>query len=361
MSSAANILIHASQFPENVRRDLLDSLRTRVVNHKFHYDNVKQTQKWLALHRAYSPSRRDADCRTIYEKSFKAAVTQIKAKRVHVIGLGCGGGQKDTRLLRLLKAHGKGIFYTPCDVSAAMVLTARRTALAVAPERNCFPLVCDLATADDLPEVFDQIIWEGRRVGDPNISGTAARRPSPKGTRLLTFFGMIPNFEPPIILPRLAELVRPKDFLLFSANLAPGNDYTTGMKKILPQYDNPFTRDWLLVFLLDLGVERGDGRLRFKIEETPVNGLKRIVAGFHFTRARRIEVDGEWFNFRAGESIRLFFSYRYTPERVRAILNRYGLDVCNQWTTRSKEEGVFLCCKPANKPGGLCRGICKRS
>ena len=153
MSSAAKVLIHASQFPENVRRDLLESLRTRRVNHKFHYDSVKQTQKWLALHQAYSPTRNDADCRAIYEKGFAAAAAQIKSRRVHVIGLGCGGGQKDTRLLKLLKARGKEVFYTPCDVSTAMVLTARQTALAVVPEENCFPLVCDLATADDLPNI----------------------------------------------------------------------------------------------------------------------------------------------------------------------------------------------------------------
>jgi hypothetical protein len=71
--------------------------------------------------------------------------------------------------------------------------------------------------------------------------------------------------------------------------------------------------------------------------------LKRIVAGFHFTRARRIEVDGERYDFRTGETIRLFFSYRYTPEHVRKVLARFGLEVCNQWITSSEEEGVFLC------------------
>jgi hypothetical protein len=61
MSAVANVTIHSSQFPENVRRDLLESLRTRRVNHKFHFDSVKQTQKWLALHQQFSPSRNDAD------------------------------------------------------------------------------------------------------------------------------------------------------------------------------------------------------------------------------------------------------------------------------------------------------------
>jgi uncharacterized SAM-dependent methyltransferase len=324
MSSAVNVRIHASQFPEKVRRDLLASLRLRRVNHKFHYDSVKQTQKWLALHQAYSPTRNDVDCRAIYDRAFKAAAEEIKSKAVHVIGLGCGGGQKDTRLLRLLKKAGREIFYTPCDVSTAMVLTARRTALAVLPEKNCFPLVCDLATATDLPVVLDSRLTH-------HVS------------RITTFFGMIPNFEPQIILPKLVSLVRSKDLLLFSANLAPGNNYTTGVKKVLPQYDNPLTRDWLMTFLLDLGAEHNDGQLRFKIEDDRTNGLKRIVAGFHFTRSRRIEVDGETFNFHAGESIRLFFSYRYTPEYVRKVLARYGLEVRDRWITKSEEEGVFLC------------------
>jgi hypothetical protein len=156
---------------------------------------------------------------------------------------------------------------------------------------------------------------------------------------------MIPNFEPQIILPKLASLVRPKDLLLFSANLAPGKNYAAGVKKVLPQYDNALTRNWLMTFLLDLGVERNDGQLRFKIEDDRTNGLKRIVAGFHFTRSRRIEVDNETFDFRAGETIRLFFSYRYTPERVRKALACHSLEVCEQWITKSEEEGVFLCRK----------------
>jgi uncharacterized SAM-dependent methyltransferase len=321
MSTTASITIHESQFPENVRRDLLASFRTRRVNHKFHYDSVKQAQKWLALHKIYSPSRNDADCRAIYEKSFAAAAEKINAKQVHVIGLGCGGGQKDTRLLELLKSRGREIFYTPGDVSAAMVLVARKTALPVLPEQNCFPFVCDLATADDLRKVL------------------VTRHPS-----LVTFFGMIPNFEPQEILPKLASLVRPKDLLLFSANLAPGANYAAGVEKILPQYDNSLMRDWLMTFLFDLGVGKTDGELRFAIEDGGFD-LRRVVARFCFSRTWQIEVDGENFKFRRGDSIQLFFSYRYTPEKVCKILAKFGLEIYGQWIARSGEEGVFLCHK----------------
>ena len=323
MKSTANVAIHPGQFPENVRHDLLASLRSRQVNHKFHYDSVKQTRKWLALHEAHSPARYDRDCLATYERAFIAASSQLKSKRFHVIGLGCGGGQKDVRLLKLLKARGKTVSYAPCDVGVAMTLVARTAALKVLPEENCFPFVCDLAKADDLPAIFDS-------------------RFAVHDSRLITFFGMIPNFEPQAILPKLASLVRPKDYLLFSANLAPGKNYTEGVKKILPQYDNPATRDWLITFLLDLGVERGDGVLRFTIEPGGL-GLLRIVARFHFTRPRQLQIEDRKIMFAAGTSIRLFFSYRYTPALVRTRLARNGLEILDQWITQSGEEGVFLC------------------
>ena len=324
MSSVANVTIHASQFPENVRRDLIVSLRERRVQHKFHYDSVKQTQKWLALHQLYSPSRNDSDCAATYYRGFAAAAARANSAPVHVIGLGCGGGQKDACLLKLLQAGGREVFYTPCDVSSAMVLVARQTALSVLPEQNCFPLVCDLATMDDLPAILNS-------------------HPASGIPRLITFFGMIPNFEPESILPKLAAVVRPQDDLLFSANLAPGADYPSGVRRVLPQYDNPPTHDWLMTFLLDLGVERSDGELRFAIESDPAGGdLKRIQAVFNFTRARRIQIESEAFTFGPGDTVRLFFSYRYTPALVCRLLMRHGLQVGGQWITRSEEEGVFL-------------------
>ena len=243
---------------------------------------------------------------------------------MHLVGLGCGGGQKDTRLLKLLQDSGKKAFYTPSDVSTAMVLVARQTATAVIAPEDCSPLVCDLASADDLPAVL-------------------AALPVSDAARLITFFGMIPNFEPQVILPRLAGLLRPADHLLFSANLAPGADYAAGVERILPLYDNALTRDWLMTFLLDLGVEASDGALRFAIEDDPAgSGLKCVTACFQFARLRKIQVDGQCFQFPAGESIRLFFSWRHTPALVRSLLGEHGLSVLDQWITKSGEEGVFL-------------------
>ena len=321
---AATVVIHPSQFPQQLHRELVTSLRRGKLHPKFLYDSVRQTQKWLALHAACSPARLDPDVTRIYRRGFEAAATALKTRRVHVVGLGCGGGTKDTRLLRLLRRRAIQPAYTPCDVSSAMVLTARKAALAVVPDERCFPLVCDLARADDLPESFSL--------------QTAESFP-----RLFTFFGMIPNFEPHVILPKLARLVRGQDLLLFSANLAPGPDYERGVRKILPQYDNPWTRDWLLSFLVALGVDSRDGQLRFCVEVDAGSGLRRVVARFHFRRSREIEIGTDRICFRPGRPLQLFFSYRHTPAGITRLLRRHGLEVREQWIASSEEEGIFLC------------------
>jgi len=324
MSDVAVVAIHRSQFPESVREDLLESLRSRKINHKFHYDSIKQTQKWLALHQVYSPSRTDPDCERIYDEAFAAATGQITADRVHVVGLGCGGGQKDSRLLTLLQKSGRETFYSPVDVSTAMVLTARAQATKVIPQDNCFPIVCDLAKTTDPRELF-------------------ASRDSISAVRVITFFGMLPNFEQEMILAKLNSFLSPRDILLVSGNLAPGPDYAAGVRKILPLYDNPLTRDWLMTFLLDLGVESTDGDLRFSIEDnSDGSGLQRIVATFHFQRSKQLQVDAEKFKFHPGDSIRLFFSYRHTPALLKTLLAKYDFRVASGWTTKSQEEGVFL-------------------
>ena len=97
-----------------------------------------------------------------------------------------------------------------------------------------------------------------------------------------------------------------------------------------------------MTFLLDLGVERRDGKLQFEIEDGRF-GSKRVVARFHFHRPRRMEIESQVFRFANGDTIQLFFSYRYTPDRVRNLLARYRLGVRDQWIAKSGEEGVFLC------------------
>src|SRR5438445_11420796 len=128
MPDPIELIVHPSQFPAAVQEELLRSLRARAINHKFHYDTYKQTSKWLALHHAFSPARTDPDCARIYDCAFLAAASECSSQSLHLIGLGCRGGQKDGVLLVLLYHSERALGYTPIDVSPAMTLVAASTA-----------------------------------------------------------------------------------------------------------------------------------------------------------------------------------------------------------------------------------------
>ncbi len=323
------IRIDESQHPGQVMADLKNCFRHRAVNHKFHYDSVKQTQRWLALHQAYSPSRTDADCARTYELAFGEAAQRIPPGPVLLTGLGCGGGQKDRRLVQELQTSGHQADYLATDVSTAMVLCGCQEVAKAQPAALLTPVVLDLARVPSLADVLEEA-----------AQGPAGSNRKP---RLLSFFGMIPNFEPEEILPKLSEAVRAGDWLLFSANLAPGEDYRAGVERITPLYDNELTREWLIQFLLDAGVERSDGEIHFAIEPDEAGlGLLRVTAWFRFARHRAIEIDGERFAFNQSDRIRLFYSYRHTPVLVEGLLHTHGLHVQDSWITGSGEEGVFL-------------------
>jgi uncharacterized SAM-dependent methyltransferase len=331
----AGVAIHPSQFPQAVQREMARCLRERCVNPKFHYLTYKQAERWLALHEAHSPARTDAGCAGIYDTAFAAAAEftgkDFQGRAVELVALGCGGGQKDSRLVQWMPKTSPALAAISCilcDVSVALVLTASDAVRSVAPGVSCHPLVCDLAEANDLQSILAE-------------AGNGNSGQQPAG-RIVTFFGMVPNFEPETILPRLATALREGDVLLMSANLAPGADYDAGMRVILPGYDNALTRAWLMVFLTDLGVEPADGDMRFGIEAGQ-SGLKRVVADFVFSRALSLSYCGETFRFALGESIRLFYSYRYTPDRLGALLEPLDINILDQWIAPSGEEGVFLC------------------
>jgi len=334
----ATVTVDSSQFPDAVRAALLDSLRNRKVNHKFLYDSYKQTQKWLELHDAFSPARTDTRTEAAYEQAFDEVSRDCHASQVRVIGLGCGGGQKDRQLLLQLAAANRRLSYTALDVSPAMVLVARKTVMAILPETQISMAVCDLASAQNLLQTLQ-------------AAGVSAEAPE---FRLFTFFGMMPNFEPLEILPRLATLVGGADGLLLSANLAPGPNYSLGVQKILPQYDNSLTREWLWLFLSDLGFEAGDGMFEFGIEPDDSQlGLLRVVGWFRLRENRVIRIGSESFAFNRGDAIRLFFSYRHTPEILEALLKPFGLRIAKGWISPSGEEGVFSIARSAPSAQGI--------
>lgn len=321
------VYVHPSQFPQKVYQDYIHSFISKEINHKFHYDSVKQSQKWLKIHESYSPARNTDDGMGCYQRCFQYTKDRIATNLdVDLIGLGCGGGEKDKSLLMELTGSYRNLIYYPVDVSLHLSLISAQKIKEHSSEVEVMPIVCDLLFADDL------------------VSGIQSEQG--ERSKIITFFGMIPNFLPHQILPILAKFIDHEDMLLMSANLSPGEDYLAGIDQVLSQYDNDLTRDWLMTILLDIGISQNDGEIRFSIKDDLIDpGLKRINAIFEVYREIRLKIDDQPVLWQPGDQVQLFFSYRYTSPKLETVLRQYQLNLVEYWEGADQEEGVYLITK----------------
>ena len=318
------LTIHESQYPGRVRDQLCHGLRTRVLPGKFLYDSPAQAQRWLAYHQAYSPSRTEATLVALYQQAFRTALHRLTAVPLHYVSLGCGGGTKDWLFLQQATARHTSLCFTPMDISPALVVETILKIQSAFPAVPSFPLVVDLEAAPDLAPMLAQ----------PETAGTH---------RLLTCFGMLPNFAYQTFLPYVRRLMRPGDLLLLSANLSP-LPYPDAVAHILPQYNNPFARAWFTGLLDSIGFATADYALHIDAHPLHADGhIWQIRAAAQLLQQVQVQVYDEVFSFTAGEWLRLFFSNRFTPHILPQILGEAGLTVVETFLFDSQEEGIYLC------------------
>jgi hypothetical protein len=304
------VWIHSSQFPEALARAREHSLKAAVIDHRFHYLSARQSELWLALHQKYAPAPNDSQISSPYRDIAAKVLAELGAGTVHVVALGCGGGEKDLALVAELQKAGRRVRLTPVDVSVGLALHSARAAEGKT-DFALRPLVADLRELTDLPEILEEF--------------------APNEPRIFTFYGLLPNFEPGEILPQVRSWLRPEDVLVVSANLAPALDetvesYFEAMQRILPQYQNQETLEWVSRILVEWGMEDEVAELGVSIE--PLGGLYRFMIW-------------TWWHG-GGKPLQIFYSYRHTPERLRILLGDYGLAMGPGLISASGEEGVWV-------------------
>lgn len=295
-------IVHDGQRPEALKAELLASLKQGIVPPKFLYSSPRQSELWLALHEQYAPTES-------LQAPYLEAVPYLPIGLQSMIALGCGGGEKE---IAMLQAYEAPVTFTPSDVSPSLARLAASRAQDAGIATGT-PLVFDLAEAANIRETIH------------------ARSKSP---RVFTFFGIIPNFRPPNILPQTRALMDPEDYLVTSANLAPD-----GINAILPQYDNAPTRCWLEQFLTEHNIANGE--LRISTRSTSL--LEWVQADYVFYHDTITEIGAAQIRFEKGSALQLFISHRYTPESMVRTFGEFGIQVDKTFLSSNGEEGVFLC------------------
>ncbi len=318
------LTFHDSQYPSRVAEQLCQGLRAKRLSGKFLYESPAQAQRWLMYHQAYSPSRTESALLSLYQQSFQAALRTLSSEALHYISIGCGGGAKDSLFLQSATPLCPTLFFTPMDISAALVIETMRRLHHTLGDLPSFPLVIDLEAEPDLTPFLEL-------------------HETPDMRRLLTCFGMIPNFDYQTFLPYIRRLMRPSDVLLLSVNLSP-TPYPDAGPHTIPQYDNPPARAWFIGLLENLGFSAADLDLCIDAKALRLDGhVWQIRAAARFLRQVELSLYEASFTFHHGEWLHLFFSNRFTPQVMPRILADAGLTVIDTFLFESQEEGIYLC------------------
>jgi len=314
---------HPSVESDALRREAAAALRENRIDPKFLYVTPRQAELWREVFLRHSPLHGNAEFARIYREAFAKVAEQIGAKKCFLVGLGCGTGLKELEFHSALTARGGETLFAAIDASRDLVReSAERLVAAGAAHRRS--LVCDLAQAGDM----------GRWLDD--VGGGLPR--------VITFFGLFPNFSPSVITRLFRAILRPGDLLLASAHLAPVTDETSdgipaAMNSVLPQYDNPETLAWLRAALEEAGLENLVAPPEMKIDR--IEEIPAFIASARWKSDAPFDRWGHRYKPKPDEPLRVFYSLRYTPALFEDLLGRERFDAERLALTACRQEAIW--------------------
>jgi SAM-dependent methyltransferase len=328
MVSALTLTIdsHPSVGEGVLEREAIESLRAYRIDPKLLYVTPHQTELWRQVFLRHSPIHGNPEFARIYRDAFARVIASLQAKKVLLVGVGCGTGRKELDLYSHLKASGREAVFAAIDVSRDLV-TESAQKLVEAGAGHERSLVCDLAEAEFLAD------WLNRAAGRENLP------------RLITFFGLVPNLAPSMVTRLFKAILRAGDILLCSAHLAPvreGVDLADAMRSVLPQYDNPETLAWLSAALENWDLRDRVDAPEMKIGE--VEGTPAFVASARWKSSEPFERWGHRFSLKEEEPLQLFHSLRYTTALFESLLREAGFGVEQLTITSCREEAIWAVC-----------------
>ena len=268
------------------------------------YSHPSLGRLWRKVHISCSPFLHRTELQRLHCLPSTRIRKHFGRQSYSLIALGCADGTKESLLLKKLP---KPISLLALDTNLTL---ARRAALRL-PAFHKSARRADLTSSLSLQFLFSQL------------------RPHPT---LITLFGVLPNLNPLPLLRSIRRLMKKDDLLLFSANLAPGQSFHTGALRILPQYDNRPTRNWLEAAILRYRPKLPKGHLEFGVFPDPKQK----------TLAR---IEARWISPRKIYTV--FSSRRPTSSQVEAWIRSANMRKLARYLDSHGEEGLWLVTRKA--------------
>ena len=278
------------------------------------YSHPSLGRLWKKVHLACSPFLQRPALQRLYRLPSPRIRKHFGLRPYSVLALGCADGVKEFLLLNKLPPP---TVLLAADTNPSL---ARQATIRL-PARKKIWRKIDLT--HELPASLSRALQPALFI--PTLK-------THKLPILITLFGVLPNLTPLPLLKRIARFLRPEDLFLFSANLAPGTKGRSGALRVLPQYDNSPTREWLEAAVAQFRPRLPKGRLEFGIFSDPQQkSLARIEA--------------RWIS--QSKTFTVFSSRRPTSSQVEAWIRTARLRKVARYLDPLGEEGVWLVARKA--------------
>ena len=278
------------------------------------YSHPSLGRLWKKVHLACSPFLQRPALQRLYRLPSPRIRKHFGLRPYSVLALGCADGLKEFLLLKKLPPP---TVLLAADTNPSL---ARQATIRL-PARKKIWRKIDLT--HELPASLSRALQPALFIPTSKTH---------KLPILVTLFGVLPNLPPLPLLKKIARFLRPEDLFLFSANLAPGTKGRSGALRVLPQYDNSPTREWLEAAVGHFRPRLPKGRLEFGIFSDP---QKKSLA----------RIEARWISRR--KIVTVFSSRRPTSSQVEAWIRTARLLKVARYLDPLGEEGVWLVARKA--------------
>jgi Histidine-specific methyltransferase, SAM-dependent len=292
--------------------EFFESLAARDLPEKFFYWTPLSARCWLAL-----ADEADFEGLTHLWKrlgSKAAELTEHMNRSVAVVSLGAGDGAKEEPLLNALQAAKPEVEYFPVDASQPLL------------EAAC-------ARAEDV-----EVQTQGIKADISSPAHLVLAADASESPKLFLLAGnTLGAFDPLDMVRSIAQSLRPDDRLIVDGLLHRDD--------VVSCYDNPAGRQFAFAPLALIGFSESDGKLRFEEKRDQRHpGLFLITRSFQADSDLSAELYGGKIPVQRGERISMNFSYAYTPEAFRWLLEEYaGLKVLQELYSPFNEFILAVC------------------
>lgn len=247
-----------------------------------------------------------------------AEIAEAVGPRAHVVEYGSGSGRK-TRLL--LDALEDPVAYTPIEISRSALLASVERLDREFDDIEVLPVLADFTEPVPLPE------------------------PERKAVHALVFFpgstlGNFTDAEAVRLLRAMRATMGDRGGALVGIDLQKSPEIIEAAYNDAAGVTAAFTRNLLARLNRDIGSDFDPGAFAHHAEYVVDAG--RIETFLVSQRAQAVTVDGQRFEFAAGERMQVEYSQKYTDDSLGALAREAGLKVVRGWNDPKDWFGLRL-------------------